>query len=285
MSDEAVAQLVAMGFDPGQGKLALGQSNGNLEQAVNLLLSGSPLDGGGSSGGGSGGGGGGSTTMVVGTISQYSIDQGRSACTCIALTAASKTLQNANITPDLLQSMITEGVQHYQSISSSSTSSVEHMSAEEVLQQDPNGERFKISCLGGPRQGVLNRDPNHEVGLRTSLQNIRRDQPPAEWMAVLLTKTPETVLLLLPPPKPSEAATQAGSDSNSPPLLFWLIDSHPRSAQLGTDTAYGKPHSSLGELCTSVETIFPLTDLGPDVPDMMAMMYNSFDLYPLVKKK
>ena len=272
-SDEAVAQLVAMGFDPDQGKLALGQSNGNLEQAVNLLLSGSPLDG--------GEGGGGSTTMVVGTMSQYSVDEGRSACTCIALTAASKTLENPSINQELIHSMITEGVQHYQSLSSSSTSSVEHMSAEEVLQQDPAGTRFRLSSLsGGPRQGVLNRDPNHDFGLRKSLQNIRLDQPPEEWMAVLMTKTPETVLLLFPPPKP--AAARVGAES--PPLLFWLIDSHPRSAQLGTDTAYGKPHSTLDELCTSLEAIFPLTELGPDVPDMMSMMYNSFDLYPLARK-
>ena len=138
VSDNAVAQLVAMGFDAAQGKLALGQTSGNLEQAVNLLLSGSPLDGGG------GDGGAGSTTMVVGTISQYSVDQGRSACTCIALTAASKTLENANITPDLLQSMITEGVQHYQSLSSSSTSSVEHMSAKQRRKTTPGTTKTPI---------------------------------------------------------------------------------------------------------------------------------------------
>jgi hypothetical protein len=298
--DDAVAQLTAMGFETGPVNEALRLSNGNLEQAVNLLLSGSlaedvvvaagspSSDIGGTSPAFFGPGG-----MVLGPMSQYSVEQGRSACTCIALTAASMFLHHPSVTPDLLQSMIVEGVRHYESLlSASATSStsgetIEHMSAEDVLMQDSSSSpstsstsRFAVQLVTsiGVRQGMLTNDPHYELGLRNLLGSFRLQQHPSnEWMAVLMTKTPETVLLLFPPPQSSQSES----------LSFWLIDSHPRSsAQLpGADMAYGKPHTNLDELCATLNTIFPAMDLGPDVPEMMGMMYNSFDLYPLTRRK
>jgi hypothetical protein len=63
-----------------------------------------------------------------------------------------------------------------------------------------------------------------------------------------------------------------------------LIDSHPRAAHLGADGSYAKPHPNLVSLLQSLQAIFPPTELGPDIPEMMAMMYNSFDMYPLQMK-
>jgi hypothetical protein len=300
MAEDAVAQLTAMGFETGPVNQALRLSNGNLEQAVNLLLSGSIMAEAvvvavAASPSSSGGGGTSSAVvfgpggMVLGPMSQYSVEQGRSACTCIALTAASQFLQHPIVTPDLLQSMIVEGVRQYESLlsesgtTSASGDTIEHMSAEDVLLQDSSSpsstSRFAVQLVTsiGVRQGMLTNDPHYELGLRNLLGSFRLQQHPSnEWMAVLMTKTPETVLVLFPPPQSSH------SESSS----FWLIDSHPRSSQLpGADMAYGKPHANLDELCATLHTIFPSMDLGPDVPEMMGMMYNSFDLYPLTRRK
>lgn len=164
--------------------------------------------------------------------------------------------------------MITKGVDNYQTLASrSSSSNVEHLSAEEVLQQDQGKVLFPIeSSRGSIQQGVLSNDSDHPLGLKALLEDIRREQY-SDWMVILMTKTPETVLLCFPP------------DSASP-SSYWLIDSHPRP-QLGVDSAYAKIHPNLTSLCLSLQAIFPCTDLGPDVPEMIQEMYNTFDLYPL----
>jgi hypothetical protein len=94
-NDDAIQMITAMGFDVAQAQQALQASNGNVEHAVNFLL----MGGGGTSESASSGGGGaasdgGVSKLIVGAISQYSVDNGRSACTCIALTAATKFLRS-----------------------------------------------------------------------------------------------------------------------------------------------------------------------------------------------
>jgi hypothetical protein len=143
------------------------------------------------------------------------------------------------------------------------------LSAEEVLQQDSGSQLFHVQNLG-IRQGILSANPHHPLGLESLLQ-ILREEERSEWMCVLMTKPPETVLLCFPPDTVS-------------PSSYWLIDSHPRP-QLGVSSAYAKLHPTLDSLVMSLQAIFPCTDLGPDIPEMMAMMYNSFDLYPLILKR
>lgn len=82
-SEEAVSQLTAMGFEEAQAQDALTVANGNIDQAVNILL-----------------GGGGATSnistaqhssdssLILCSTSQYNVENGRSACTCIALMGA-----------------------------------------------------------------------------------------------------------------------------------------------------------------------------------------------------
>ena len=273
VSDGHIAQLVGMGFPSDQARQALEVSGGDVEAAVNYIFGGGSssihssamvdaaepppcatsasamTDGG----------------MVRCQRSQYSVDNGRSACTCIALAAASKFLLSHNITTEFLEEMITQGVSIYHRLSASSP--VEHMSVEEILQQEISSEFFPLSSIG-IWQGVLSDDLHHPMGLRALMHVIRAEQPRDQWMIVVVTKTPETVLLCFPP-------------KVEPTSAFWLIDSHPRP-QLGVDSAYAKVHESLDTLCMSLQAIFPITDLGPDIPEMMATMYNSFDLYPLL---
>ncbi|KAG7358458.1 ubiquitin-associated UBA domain protein [Nitzschia inconspicua] len=287
VNNSDVFQLTAMGFSDSDAREALRITSGNMELAVNHLLS--------DVGGASSSAATTSTvaettsvdltTVIQGTTSQYTFSNvGRSACTCIALTAASMFLSKFDgsssgdvqdvLSPEFLDRMITQGIETYQQIltTSSNSTAVEHMSAEEVLQQQPN-VHLQIAA-GGVRQGVLTHDRDYPLGLKALVEGILMESRESnEWICLLMTKTPETILICLPPPS---LATESS---------FWLIDSHPRT-QFGNtiESAYACPHPSLQALLESLYAIFPTTDLGPDIPEMMAEMYNSFDLYPLQRQ-
>ena len=233
-------ELVSMGFDPELAQQAWAACDGNQELAIEVLLSGleendhhAP-----------------SSEFLVSDFSQYSFENGRSACTCIALTGATLYLSNHTISLQLLQDMITQGVELYKRIAQSE-SGVEHMSAEEVLAQ----RKLPLQLVGGVRQGILSQDPNHSLGLKALLTAAKDDGA----KVALITKTPETVMVCLD--------------------QFAVLDSHPRPPV--TRNAYAKMHDNLEDLIITLRRIFPPTDLDPDIPEMMAMMYNSFDLYPL----
>jgi hypothetical protein len=223
--------------------------------------------------------------MVHSSMSQYTVNEGRSACTCISLVTAEKFLQNSANSKDpvqavcseLLQDTITSGVAAYQRLQSSSSSttgsSVEHLSAEEVLAA---GAFPALSLQEGIRQGILSHDDaNNPQGL---LQQLTDCRSATGWTCVLITKTPETVLVCLPPHSSSNTTPDADASSAE---HFLLLDSHPRPQQFGAQGSYARIHDSMPGLVQSLSSIFPITDLGPDIPEMMAIMYNSFDLYPL----
>jgi hypothetical protein len=283
--EDAVAMLTAMGFEASQASEALTICGGDVEQAAASYL----LKGGVVSQQGNNATDNSSlsqhqteTRTVHSSMSQYTVTQGRSACTCISLVAAEKFLQNCNagtdpvqaVSSELLQDVVTSGVAAYQRLQSSSqstgTSSVEHLSAEEVLQA---GAFPSLVLTGGIRQGILSHDDaSNPQGLRQQLTDC---QSATGWTCVLITKTPETVLVCLPP------TANASSASTSSDNSFLLLDSHPRPHQFDAAGSYARIHNSMQGLVQSLSIIFPVTDLGPDIPEMMAIMYNSFDLYPL----
>jgi hypothetical protein len=114
------------------------------------------------------------------------------------------------------------------------------------------------------------------MGLESTLSQCQLDAMDKQsYIAVVITKPPETVLVLIPP-----ASSHSSSSSSHP---YVLLDSHPRPQQLSPHYptgSYALHHSSLRDLVTSLQQIFPVVELGSDVPEMMAMMYNSFDAYP-----
>jgi hypothetical protein len=299
-STDVQTLVVGMGFDEDRAREALRIENGDVERAVHLILSGNDptqtssrsernpvlwaarsaqnwaqhdddenVD----------------DNVVLGQFHQHSIGQqeGRSACTCIAMTAAKYFLDktflkdDGKVTQCFLSQAVARGIEHYQQIHNSD-SSVEHMSAEEVLRQDAASTKLfaGLHLTGaGVRQGFLSEDANHPMGLGASLTDILKDHTlkrgAGRYVCVLITKTPETVLVCLPL-----------DDAHHRDRPFWLIDSHPRP-HLGLANSYAKMHASLDDLLLSLYTLFPpMADLGPDVPEMMLMMYNSFDLYPFV---
>jgi hypothetical protein len=265
-----------MGFDLDLASAALTVARGNIESAINYLTdetarsvveaaatshncaSSAMLPSHSSTGNMS-------RSLIVANTSQYSFDGGQSACTCIALEIAERLLLSADplseLSPALIDNAMRRGVEIYESIL---TSSADHMSAEDAWTHFAN-----LKLQGDIVQGVLSHDPSHPQGLAEILSRISGPTASAsanergkDCVFVVLTKTPESILLCL---------SRQG---------YLLIDSHPRP-HIWPDAihAYARRHKTLEELVASVHLVFPIVDLGSDVPDLMSVMYNSFDLY------
>lgn len=287
--DESISLLMSMGFDKQSSQQALQLSMGNVERSVECLLSGNniPAD---------------STTntntnfgiannisssiIVKSDISQYSNPLGRSACTAIALTLAHNCIEQLDdgaspesvIDATLLSRSITDGIDLYRELSENNSSGIEHSSVEDILTACSGKDNGIISSLSllpsSPRQGILSNSPsNQSMGLEALLSQCQMESSQT-YIAVVITKTPETVLAILPIQR--SAALNANGK-------FILIDSHPRPQQLSPHFptgSYALFHPTLSSLVASLREIFPITDLGDGVPELMQMMYNSFDIYP-----
>ena len=247
-TDESITLLMALGFERNQVVQALKSTGGNVEQAANTLLSPAPHTFSPSNDHG--------VDLLVsdppiqGSVSQYDLPDGRSACSCIALAAAAAFLENPSvpILPQFLDAAVRDGHATYLQWKTSSGLATEHSSPEEVLNLFP-----RIQLDGAVRQGLL---PTWEPILRECASSS------TSWTAAVITKPPETILVLLSPDR------------------YWIVDSHSRPPR--TTAAWAQSFSTLPALCAALSQLFPAT-LLPDVPDTMLMMYNSFDLYHLTK--
>lgn len=289
-NDGNMAMLMSMGFDRDQSVQALNDSGESVERAIDSLLSG-------------GGSGGGATSQqdvasssaqnnndiraVHSDISQYSDSLGKSACTSIALTMACNLFQMTNlegvINSEFLSNSVQEGIRLYSAFRGSSANGMEHSSVEELLtafsasadnNSNPTARKISASLKQfnfSPRQGILSNSTDNPMCLETVLSQCQSDaMDPQSYIAIVITKPPETILVLLPPRSQSQA-------------MYILLDSHPRPQQLLPHCptgSYALFHPTLSSLVSSIKQIFPVTELGNDVPEMMAMMYNSFDAYP-----
>ncbi len=277
-NNEALTVLTSMGFDLSQAQSALDIANGDVNNAANFLLN-------------EGAAGGVSSAIdesngnsviapeashinqveqIQGSKSQYTYEYGRSACSFIALSAATSILQNTAGGVSMTESLIDDAVQNGCNTYSEwkkmnhSNESIEHTSAEEILLC---GYFSSLELRpGGIRQGMLSNNHHSPSSLPKILMTC---QSSTDWVCVVMIKPPETVLLCLPPT----------TDNNE--NKYYLFDSHPRMMEFGSEHAYCRIHMSLTDLVQSVSAIFPIADLGPDVPEYMSSMYNSFDLYPV----
>lgn len=241
--------------------------------------------------------------IVLPASDSSSVYTGRSACSCIAIFGAISFFSNFTphktncdvediITPDFIQNLVLAGVDIYaeatqlqqqNKFSGNATySTPEHFSPEEVL-ESVSWLSSDLEQIGEIRQGLLSSGDTVESGNQlngntssfySQLLSCRNDAKArgSEWMAVIVTKTPETVLVLLPPLITTHSENK-----------YILIDSHPRT-QFSASGSYAILHPSLESLVYSLSLIFPATDLGPDVGDFASMMYNSFDLYSFQAK-
>mmetsp|Transcript_20113 Transcript_20113/g.33070 ORF Transcript_20113/g.33070 Transcript_20113/m.33070 type:complete len:295 (+) Transcript_20113:238-1122(+) len=287
-TDESVSLLLSMGFDKKSSQRALEISGGNVERAVEYLLSGNTINMDGATANTNFGvtnNSSQSSLLVQSDISQYSNPLGRSACTAIALTLAYNSIGQLGdgaspesvIDATLLSRSITDGINFYRELSENNSSGLEHSSVEDILVACSGKDNGIISSLSllpnSPRQGILsNTSANQHMGLEALLTQCQMDSSES-YIAVVITKTPETVLAIIP-------THSAASNTNA---KFILIDSHPRPQQLAPHFpkgSYALFHPTLSSLVASLREIFPLTELGDGVPELMQMMYNSFDVYP-----
>jgi hypothetical protein len=109
------------------------------------------------------------------------------------------------VNADFLQTCMLEEIELYQKCILSRTGGAEqmkHFSPEEVLEIDQTGIGQKLGLTGGVvRQGLLASSGNNaDKGLHSQLMACLEDNPrrSVEWTPVVMTKTPETVVLLLP---------------------------------------------------------------------------------------
>ncbi|KAL3772243.1 hypothetical protein ACHAWO_012641 [Cyclotella atomus] len=282
-TDEAIQALLSMGFNESQAFDALTENGGDLEQAVNFLLAGGAAS---MVGGGSGGGATSDDTSIVHSeVSQYTDPSiGRSACTSIALTLASRVLtemhvNSMNNVQDIINSVflsdaVMRGMQVCTELRAKNSSGVEHLSVEEVMTIDLPSQPFSSLKLmpNSPRQGLLSSSRDNPLGLQSVLSACQLDATGHSYVAIVITKPPETVLILLPPSAASAVQPK-----------YVLLDSHPRPNNLAPhypSGSYALFHSDMQSLVRSLEELFPAVNLGSDVNEMMAMMYNSFDVYP-----
>ena len=301
--DESITLLMSMGFDSNQAQQALQICDGNVERAVECLLGGNCGGGGSSVVESSTSNTGGSNSIVVQSeISQYSNPLGRSACTAIALTLSHNCLQLLNneaaspesvIDSALLTKSINQGIQLYSKLLSANNSNggTEHSSVEELLSACTTlaNENKDIIISGlqllanSPRQGLLSNNTQHMMGMEALLAQCQMDSTGQQaYIAVVITKPPETILVLLPNNSISSTSISSSATTNTN-SKYILIDSHPRPQQLAPHYptgSYALLHPSLSSLVSSLKEIFPVTELGDGVPELMQMMYNSFDVYP-----
>lgn len=270
--DDAFIQLSAMGFDDRQVQVALSYSHGDFEQALEYLLTTTASNNDNNDDDNNN-----NTTLVQCDISQYSVEHGQSACTCMALIGAVLFLKQqqrkqqreddhssvVSITPEFLTSMIHQGLDLYNKLIHNDNHVNEHMSAEQVLSMNVN-ELDGLVLQGDIRQGIVGQFGFQNL-LQTCMDECCLDNN-TNGMAVVITKTPETVVVCL-----------------SPPTSYILLDSHPRPPLM--DSAHAYMFTSLETLVHKLVELFPYAELGSDVPEVMAMMYNSFDMYPLVWKE
>jgi len=225
--------LIALGFSQSQANEALDTCNGNVEAAANYLLSNNSVaeDKG-------------EIQTLHAPLSQYSVDSGRSACTCMALYAAQEYLQNPIMTAERIEECIRQGSKIYRTLQTT----VEHTAVDDVISAFPSLQ------IRSTHQDMLHRDRN--MGLMGVLSRI---QGPA---CCIVTKPPETVLVILPPP-------------NSHPYI--LLDTHPRPQQFSTETAYARLCTQPAGLYASLEDIFAKVELS-DVDPFAMQLYNAFEV-------
>lgn len=313
--------LISMGFPMEECKTALEISNGNMEHALNFLLSSSEDTANNGMSGTTASAASNITpikiTTIIGTMNQYTVPNGRSACTCMALYGAEQILSSLDVirstssdddtcwkkcndhlrnqvmTNEFLTSIIVNGSSMYEKYSTMRSSSyVEHTSVEEIMDSvrttsnsDLIPTLVRLYESSNIHNGVLTSadEYTNPFGLYYQLEDLYLNRE-SSWMCIVVTKTPETILLLFPP-----AQKQKQTYSNQ----FILMDTHPRRAQypdpssttspttMTIDNAYIRVHASLLELYQqSLRHLFPPPPPSSSGSDMMMELYNSFDLYP-----
>mmetsp|Transcript_9071 Transcript_9071/g.11800 ORF Transcript_9071/g.11800 Transcript_9071/m.11800 type:complete len:293 (-) Transcript_9071:404-1282(-) len=280
--------LLSMGFSEDQVQNALKITAGNIDNALEILLSQSFPDG--ESGQNEDhlisqasyemGTLGANETLTQCEMSQYTLDCGQSACTPIAcqaaveilsrLKAAQKKRESFQPNTEIITEILLSGVQAYQMTMAGR--SVEHSSVEEALQLIP-GLMDNFQSIGDEPMPTLQGLTSNPQGFSEIFQQVYslEGMPETAHIAVIITKPPETVLVILPPRSQADG-------------VHYIFDSHSRPS-MGLDGAYLYSVADISGLERRLKQLFPFQDLGFGGDDMASIMYNSFDATPLLLKQ
>ena len=299
--------LKAMGFSEAQVTKALAMTNGDIETALELLLSGAfeveeatativpptpPTSSSPSS----------STSSIKLTtlaISQYSFPNGTSACTAIAITTMADLLTKLDnnticgeasamdFIPRLhneakLSQHVINGIAEYDKYASFSSVSSEHLTADEFFAATESlwSTIKKLSTASSASNSESHSEPlqrnlSDPDAIASVFREIRSSSTVdrSKYVGVVLTKPPETILVILPPPD-----TQPSITNND--AIYLLFDSHARP-QLGIEGAYFYTTTSELDLIQRVQMTFPVVDLGlhdcPTDGSLLADLYNTIE--------
>lgn len=261
-----------MGFEEGDINLALNKANGNVEYALDLLLSGnlqvntklihlvsfkfyfpqSEVAYGAVSG---------DETIIELGISQYTFsDAGSSACTAIAASVVQFILTNLSqnnirqiTNEENLSDCVISGVMKFNELHSSS-SEHQHLAVDEL------GNSFfqSIRGFGEVFQGLLtNRGAFEEL-----IEEARNRCGRRRHIGVVVTKPPETIALVV-----------SGRDNVE--QQFFFFDSHSRPEQ-GFEGSYLVITNDVRKIVERLNRIFPSL-AGTDPDNAYSYMYNMFE--------
>lgn len=200
--------------------------------------------------------------VALGSLSQYTLEGGRSACTSVCLVAAARVLSAQHIvacaTSEAVDDLVREGVERHRSLSSSQ----QHVSVVEVWEAPTFSDLVNSLRMGETFQG--------HVACRQQL--IDAFQAAVDFgvdckrLCLLLTKSGETVLCY--------------ADCTNPSYRWYLFDSHGQSHE-NTKLAYWKHFPSFHRILDAFLTKYPPQSFGSD-DSIQSSMYNLFEAVPIV---
>ncbi len=196
-------------------------------------------------------------TLIEGNSSQYNIhgDQGKSACTVIAMVAACRLMDVPNfsgITSDVLDSFLDSGIRLF-----NKAKIKEHTDMDQIarLHLIPEGYTTFKDSYGG----TINPTPTSDAfkNFSTTLDDVINEQNSQFPFAAVITKPPETISIIV--------------KSNKE---FWLFDSHGQKA-------FVKQYSSKESFLKAIQERFPFVEEIDD-PEQDYLI-NNFGLTVLKK--
>lgn len=199
--------------------------------------------------------------VAQGSLSQYTLQGGHSACTPIALVACYQALSINKLTnimtPDSIDDVVQEGVQCYNAIQTGA-----HTSVEELWDLPVFADTVRHLKKCAPQQGSVVRRQD----LIDAFQACIDFAVDCSRMAIFLTKSGETVLCV--------------ADCQNPSYVWYLFDPHGQSHD-STKLAYWKQYDSFHRLLDAFLSKYPPQHFdGND--SLQSSMYNLFEALPVV---
>lgn len=199
---------------------------------------------------------------------------GSSSCTPIAATMANMFLKKLHIgdlnnLEPLLAEATFSGIARYSSVNADPAVKA-HMTVEEFLLQTPEISK-NLRKIDGPNQALLT-NPNSFQDMFVEMVNNAMKSIPStssvEYLSVIITKPPETVVVFLP------IVRNVADETNS--QKYYFFDSHSRP-ELNIHGSYLVTSKSLDKIVRRLKMIFPPLVSSNEDENYMTWMYNSFE--------